>query len=168
MTVAPPYIAELRIVGFDFAPRGWALCNGQLLPINQNQALFALLGTTYGGDGRVTFALPDLRGAAALHTTSTYPLGLRGGEDTHVLATAELASHTHVARSTGSPATDVNPKGTTWADTGALKLYSRTADLTLGVESFATAGASQAHPNLPPYLVLNVIIALVGEFPPRN
>src|SRR5215207_3819994 len=107
--MAEPFLSEIRIMSFEFAPKGWALCNGQLLPINQNQALFSLLGTTFGGDGRVNFALPDLRGRTPIHVGSGHTLGERGGEQAHTLSIAELATHTHVLEGTNNIGTTPNP-----------------------------------------------------------
>src|SRR5215213_8016475 len=107
--MAEPFLSEIRLMSFNFAPKGWALCNGQLLPINQNQALFSLLGTTYGGDGRVNFALPDLRGKVPIHVGSGFTLGEKGGEQAHTLSIAELPTHTHVAEATSISATAATP-----------------------------------------------------------
>src|SRR6266545_5586361 len=107
--MAEPFLSEIRIMSFSFAPKGWALCNGQLLPINQNQALFSLLGTTFGGDGRVNFALPDLRGRTPIHVGSGHTLGERGGEQAHTLSISELPTHTHIARATSNDAAQPVP-----------------------------------------------------------
>src|ERR671925_2436197 len=112
MPMAEPFLSEIRITSFNFAPKGWALCNGQLLPINQNQALFSLLGTTFGGDGRVNFALPDLRGRTPLHVGNGHTLGERGGEQAHTLSIAELPEHAHVVNANSSPATANTPSAT--------------------------------------------------------
>jgi microcystin-dependent protein len=166
-----PFLGELRTVSFNFAPKGWALCNGQLLAINQNQALFALLGTYYGGDGRVSFALPNLQGSSALHMSSGFPIGASGGEALHTLTVNELPSHTHTVSVGTATAKAVSPAGATWAaTTNGLDLYSTAAPNTaMSGSSVAVAfGAGTGHENRPPYLVLNVIIALVGIFPSRN
>jgi microcystin-dependent protein len=167
--VAEPFLSEIRIMSFQFAPRGWALCNGQLLPINQNQALFSLLGTTFGGDGRTTFALPDLRGRAPIHIGGGRTLGERGGEQAHTLSIAELPTHSHVLNGTSNPGTAVIPAGNLLATT-ANQLYhaadgSQTA---LAPETVASAGGSQAHPNTQPFMTLNFCIALQGIFPSQN
>jgi microcystin-dependent protein len=166
--MSTPYLAELRIVSFNFAPRGWALCNGQLLPINQNQALFSLLGTTYGGDGRVTFALPNLQGATPMHIGTGYNLGQAGGETAHTLTVGEMPAHTHPVRAGASAASSQDPTGDAWAGTGTLDLYAQSANTSMGASTVTTAGGNQPHFNMPPYLVLNVVIALVGVFPSRN
>ncbi|MCW2495941.1 tail fiber protein [Jatrophihabitans sp.] len=166
--MSTPFLAELRIISFNFAPKGWALANGQLLPINQNQALFALLGTTYGGDGIRTFALPDLQGRAAMHVSGTHLLGASGGESTHTLSVAELPAHTHKARGSSAAATKLSPAGAVWAQPTSIDLYAPTANTTLAPAVIGTTGGGQPHENLPPYLVLNVVIALQGIFPSRN
>lgn len=169
-----PYIAELRIIAFTYAPRGWAFCNGQTLAINQNQALFSLLGTTYGGDGIRNFALPNLQGSTGLHWGnhgaggSDYVLGESGGESAHQLSVAEMAGHTHTVHAGQFPATAVSPAGAVWAASSPSSLYKAAGDTTMSSGAVGTAGSSQPHPNLPPYLVLNVIIALQGIYPARN
>ena len=115
--MAEPFLSEIRIFSFNFAPRGWALCNGQLLPINQNQALFSLLGTTFGGDGRVNFALPDLRGRTPIHVGNGHTLGERGGEQAHTLSISELPEHTHLPAASSQPGDRHDPTGAVWAAT---------------------------------------------------
>jgi len=162
-----PFLSEIRIMSFQFAPRGWALCNGQLLPINQNQALFALLGTTFGGDGRVNFALPDLRGLTPIHVGSGHTLGERGGEQAHTLSIAELPTHTHVANATSATGNASNPTGNVLA--AANNLYTAPSNLTsLSPTTVANAGGSQAHLNMQPFLTLSFCIALQGIFPSAN
>jgi microcystin-dependent protein len=162
--MAEPFLSEIRIMSFVFAPKGWALCNGQLLPINQNQALFSLLGTTFGGDGRVNFALPDLRGRTPIHVGSGHTLGERGGEQAHTLSIAELPTHTHSLM--GSPTNgNVAPAvGNVLA--AALNVYATPTNLiSLNPASIANVGGSQAHLNMQPFLTLNFSIALQGIFP---
>ena len=165
--MAEPFLSEIRIMSFIFAPKGWALCNGQLLPINQNQALFSLLGTTFGGDGRVNFALPDLRGRTPIHVGSGHTLGERGGEPAHTLSIAELPEHVHVLN--GSTA-----NGGTNSPNAALLAsfnngYSAPAALTsLNPGSITNVGGSQAHLNMQPFLTLSFCIALQGIFPSPN
>ncbi len=168
--MAEPYLGQIMVVAFDFAPRGWAFCNGQLLPINQNQALFSILGTTYGGNGQTTFALPDLRGATAAHVdaTSAYVLGVKGGKETHALTSAEMPTHTHTARASSAAATSASPTNAAWADTRSQSLYAATSDTAMAPGALQAVGGSQPHNNMPPYLVLNVVIALQGIFPSRN
>lgn len=162
-----PYLSEIRIVSFNYAPKGWALCNGQLLPINQNQALFSLLGTTYGGDGRVNFALPDLRARTPIHMGNGHTLGERGGEASHTLSISEVPTHTHVAEAAGADATTPIPTGGVLAN--ANNLYSSAQALTSLIPStVANAGGSQPHENRQPYLALNFCIALQGIFPSQT
>ncbi len=162
--MAEPFLSEIRLMSFVFAPKGWALSNGQLLPINQNQALFSLLGTTFGGDGRVNFALPDLRGRVPIHVGGAYTLGERGGEQAHTLSISELPTHTHVAMA--SPTNADNPAAIGNVLGGALNSY-RGADslLALNAGSISNTGGSQAHLNMQPFLTLSFCIALQGIFP---
>ena len=165
--MAEPFLAEIRLMSFDFAPKGWAMCNGQLLPINQNQALFALLGTTFGGNGQTTFALPDLRGRVPIHVGSNFPLGTRGGAEAHTLSTAELPQHTHVMYGSATNADVVAPTDNVVAQSS--QLYGPAAQLTtLDPSSNASTGGSQAHLNLQPFLTLTFCIALIGIFPSPN
>jgi microcystin-dependent protein len=167
--MAEPFLSEIRLMSFDFAPKGWALCNGQLLPINQNQALFSLLGTTYGGDGRVNFALPDLRGRVPIHTGSGHTLGERSGEQAHTLSLAELPQHTHAVNAssiaTGGTA---SPNGTFLG--GANNAYHAPSGAltTLRADTILNVGGSQAHLNMQPFLTLTFCIALQGIFPSPN
>lgn len=165
--MAEPFLSEIRIMSFPFAPKGWALCNGQLLPINQNQALFSLLGTTFGGDGRVNFALPNLQGRAPIHVGSGHTLGERGGEPAHTLSIAELPQHVHLAM--GSPENANTPVPTNNLLGAALNAYAPAANpLALNSSSVTNAGGSQAHLNMQPFLALNFSIALQGIFPSPN
>jgi microcystin-dependent protein len=162
--VAEPFLSEIRLMSYSFAPKGWALCEGQLLPINQNQGLFSLLGTTFGGDGRVNFALPDLRGRTPIHVGSGHTLGERGGEQAHTLATAELPTHVHSAMASPSNGNAAVPAG---AVLGAVSgLYGPATALTsLDPSSVTNVGGSQAHMNMQPFLTLTFCIALQGIFP---
>ena len=166
--MAEPFLSEIRIMSFNFPPKGWAFCNGQLLPINQNQALFSLLGTTYGGDGRVNFGLPDLRGRTPIHFGSANSLGERGGEQGHTLAITELPTHTHVVNvSTAATGGVANPNGKFLG--GGNNAYHAPASLTtMTPQTVTNVGGSQAHENMQPYLVLNFSIALQGIFPSQN
>ena len=165
--MAEPFLSEIRIMSFVFAPKGWALCNGQLLPINQNQALFSLLGTTFGGDGRVNFALPDLRSRAPIHVGSGHTLGERGGEQAHTLSIAELPQHTHALNAaTGQASTSTAGTGVMLAKSTGANLYAADTNL-LGMSPAAitSVGGSQAHLNMQPFLTLSFCIALQGIFP---
>lgn len=161
--MAEPFLSEIRLMSFVFAPKGWALCNGQLLPIIQNQGLFSLLGTTYGGDGRVNFALPDLRGRVPIHVGNGHSLGERGGEQAHTLSIAELPTHTHVAQASSLAGDSSDPSGRMLA---RAQIYRAPDDLTaLNPASVANLGGSQAHLNMQPFLTLSFCIALQGIFP---
>jgi microcystin-dependent protein len=165
--MAEPFLSEIRVMSFNFPPKGWAMCNGQLLPINQNQALFSLLGTTYGGDGRVNFALPNLQGITPIHVGSGHTLGEKGGEQNHTLGIAELPVHTHVLNASSTPADTNVPTGAYVASVN--NAYTAAANLTaLSPESVANTGGSQPHFNMQPFLVLNFCIALQGIFPSQN
>lgn len=170
--MAEPFLSEIRLMSFVFAPRGWALANGQLLPINQNQALFSLLGTTFGGDGRVNFALPDLRGRTPIHVGSSHTLGERGGEQAHTLSIAEIPTHTHVMSASSAAANapvPFGPSGNLPASATPALTYGPPANLTaLNSGSVTNTGGSQAHLNMQPYLTLNFCIALQGIFPSPN
>ena len=168
--MAEPFLSEIRIMSFDFPPKGWALCDGQLLPINQNQALFSLLGTTYGGDGRVNFALPDLRSRVPIHMGSGHTLGEKGGEQAHTLSIAELPTHTHVVNATSIPATANLPANTLLpAQSTAASLYGAASNLqAMAPNAIANVGGSQSHLNMQPFLVLNFCIALQGIFPSQT
>jgi microcystin-dependent protein len=166
-----PYLAEIRLTSFSYAPKGWALCNGQLLPINQNQALFALLGTTYGGDGRTDFALPDLRGRAPMHFSGTHALGATGGEDSHALAVSEMPAHAHTLRASSKVAASSSPNGGVLAQPGrgATPAFAAATSLVpLNPEAIGNSGGGQPHENRPPFLAMNFVIALQGIFPSRN
>lgn len=166
--MAEPFLSEIRLMSFVFAPKGWALCNGQLLPINQNQALFSLLGTTFGGDGRVNFALPDLRGRAPIHVGSGHTLGERGGEQAHTLSIAEIPTHTHVlnASSTaGNAPVPSGPTGNVLANTPNLIYGPPSNFVATKLGTVANVGGSQAHLNMQPFLTLSFCIALQGIFP---
>jgi microcystin-dependent protein len=166
--MAEPFLSEIRIMSFVFAPKGWALCNGQLLPINQNQALFSLLGTTFGGDGRVNFALPDYRGRTPIHVGRGHTLGERGGEQAHTLSIAELPQHTHAANASSQPGNAVVPTGAVLGSPLNLS-YTTPASLTaLNPGSILNVGGSQAHLNMQPFLTLSFCIALQGIFPSPN
>lgn len=166
--MSEPFLGELKIVSFNFPPRGWALCNGQLLSISQNQALFSLLGTTYGGNGTTTFALPDFRGRTPLHFGDGFFQGQRGGEENHTLLMGELPNHSHAARASNVRASIDDPSGLFWAAQESTSAFAGTPTGTMTAAAVTSVGGGQAHPNMQPFLVLNVIIALQGIFPSRN
>ncbi len=165
--MAEPFLSELRLMSFNFAPKGWAMCNGQLMPINQNQALFSLLGTNYGGDGRVNFGLPDLRGKVPIHVGSGFTLGTRGGEPAHTVTLSEMPLHQHLMSAssqdgnTDLPGGDILGQGANvYANPGSL--------VALVPGTTGNVGGSQAHQNMQPFLTLTWCIALQGIFPSRN
>jgi microcystin-dependent protein len=166
--MSDPFLSEIKIISWNFAPKGWAFCNGQLMPINQNQALFSLLGTTYGGDGRTTFGLPDLRGKIPIHFGSGFDLGQKGGEENHTLTLQELPTHIHVLNVNNGTGNSTNPPNAVLAKAPA-NFYGAPNNLAgMNPGSVTNTGGSQPHNNMQPYLTLNFIIALQGIFPSRN
>jgi microcystin-dependent protein len=170
--MSTPYLGEIRMVAFGFAPKGWAACNGQTMPINQNQALFSLLGTTFGGDGRTTFLLPDFRGRTSIEpgtrgNTPTYNYGQPGGEELHVLVPPEMAAHTHTAIASNASNNIGSPAGNFWAS-GISQYAASPFSTPMASQAIANAGGNQGHENRSPYLVVNFIIALTGIFPTRS
>jgi microcystin-dependent protein len=168
--MAEPFVAELRIMSFGYAPRGWAMCNGQLLPINQNQALFSLLGTTFGGDGRVNFALPDLRGQTPVHVGQGHVFGEKGGAQSVTLSISQLPTHVHVASGTSTGASTGTPSNTLMmAKSTPQNLYAAFGSpVAMAPNVVANVGGSQAHLNMQPFLTLTICIALQGIFPSPN
>ncbi len=166
--MSEPFLSEIKIVSFNFPPKGWALCNGQLLPINQNQALFALLGTTYGGNGQTNFALPNLRGRVPIHTGNGHNLGEAAGSTSVTVNIQQLPTHTHPMMGSQTTGDTPSPTNTVLAETTALIYGDPTALTTLNPISVSSVGGSQPHNNMMPYLVLNFIIALQGIFPSQN
>jgi microcystin-dependent protein len=172
--VADPFVAEIRIFPFNFAPRGWAFCDGQILPISQNTALFSLLGTYYGGDGKSNFALPDLQGRAPMHPgqgpgLSLHDLGETGGADFVTLLESEIPAHNHTVTVSGRGANENDAKDLYWAATTVKAYTAGTTNLTpMAPEALPPAGGDQPHNNLQPYLTFNFCIALQGIFPPRG
>lgn len=170
--MAEPFLSEIRIMSFSYAPRGWALCNGQLLPINQNQALFSLLGTTFGGNGQTNFALPDLRGRTPIHVGSGHTLGEQGGEQAHTLSITELPQHVHALNATTTQATNATngPAPTRMlAQSNFSFLYGGATNLiAMAPNAISNVGGSQAHLNMEPFLTLTFAIALQGIFPSPN
>jgi microcystin-dependent protein len=172
--MADPFVAEIRIFPFNFAPKGWAWCNGQLLPISQNTALFSLLGTTYGGDGKSTFALPDLEGRAPMHPgqgtgLSLHDLGETGGSETVTLLESEIPVHSHALQASSQPADQSSPQGNLTASVGSDDLYGSAESLVpMAPEALSPAGGDQPHNNMMPFLTFYFNIALQGVFPPRS
>ncbi len=165
--MSEPFLGEIKIISWNFPPKGWAFCNGTLLPIQQNQALFSVLGTTFGGDGRTTFGLPNLQGRTPMHVGNGIVLGEMGGETTHTLNIGEMPAHIHTVNGTkttgDSPVPSLNYLG------GAANMYGALANATtLQSGTISVVGGGQAHQNMAPYLVLNFIIALQGIFPSQN
>ena len=174
--MADPFIAEIRVFPFNFAPKGWAHCNGQLLPISQNTALFSLLGTTYGGDGKSNFALPNLQGSAAMNPgqgrgLSNHHLGEFGGSETVTLLESEIPAHTHTLRANSAIGNEPAPEGNAPARPAATKVYQSNTSQNLvpmAPQALRRAGGDQPHDNMQPYLTMFFNIALQGVFPPRN
>jgi microcystin-dependent protein len=165
-----PFLGEIKIMSFGYAPRNWAMCNGQFLPINQNQALFSLLGTMYGGNGQTTFALPDLRGQTPIHVGGSFNVqGQKGGEQAHTVTMQEMPAHVHVSTATSTNGSIIIPTGNLLAG-GTPQLYHLPdGNLTpMNQATLANSGGSQAHLNMQPFLTLNFCIALIGIFPSRN
>ncbi len=172
--MAEPFLSEIRIFSFNFAPKGWALCNGQLLPINQNQALFSLLGTTYGGNGQTNFALPNLRGRASIHEGSGHTLGEAAGSTAVTINIQQLPTHTHLLTN-NMAVVDANmnatlgvPGGNNWANNGKQQWSTSALNGVMNPQAVGNVGGSQPHTNMQPYLVLNFCIALQGIFPSQN
>lgn len=167
--MAEPFLSEIRMVSFNFPPKGWAFCDGQLLPINQNQPLFALLGTTFGGNGQTTFALPDLRGRVPIHVGNGHVLGESAGEVSHTLTINELPQHTHSLQATTNPATlDDGTGGVLGAGAGVNAYAAFGPAVAMASAAVSSTGGSQPHENMMPYLSLPFCIALQGIFPSPN
>jgi microcystin-dependent protein len=165
--MSEPFLGEVKMISWGFAPMGWAFCNGQLLLINQNQALFSILGTTYGGDGQNNFALPNLQGRAPVHGGNGIVLGEISGEAAHTLTISEMSAHAHAPVGSSNSPTASSPSGNVWARQ-TTNAYSASENAAMNPACVLTAGGSQPHDNMPPYRVLNFIVALQGIFPSRN
>ncbi len=168
--MAEPFLAEIRMVGFNFAPRGWAFCDGQILPINQNQSLYSLLGTTYGGDGRTSFALPDMRGRTPTGFGQGSALGAKAGAETVTLTEAQIPAHTHVPQGSIEEASSGDPTGnvTATAEESVYATYAAASSVAMGAGMIANAGGGQPHDNMQPFQTVSYCIALRGLYPSRN
>ncbi len=167
--MSEPFLAEIKIVGFNFAPRGWAFCDGQILPINQNQSLYSLMGTTYGGDGRTSFGLPDLRGRTPIHVSDDHRLGQKTGVAQVTLSEAEMPAHNHTVKATNNVSTASIPGNSlVFGAAGSNVYHTVTNTRGLNPAAYPSTGGGQAHTNLMPFQTLNYVIALRGLFPSRN
>ena len=172
--MSQPYVGEIRMVGFNFAPTGWALCQGQLMAIAENDVLFALIGTTYGGDGQTTFALPDLRGRVPIHQgqgsgLTNRTIGEAGGQEAVTLTTPQMPVHTHTPSASPNPGTTTSPVGNTWASSPSVAAYTnQAANTPMSAQALATVGSGQPHENMAPFLTVNFVISLFGVFPSPN
>jgi microcystin-dependent protein len=165
--MSEPFLGEIQMFAFNFPPKNWALCNGQIMSISQNTALFSLLGTTYGGNGVTTFALPDLRGRIPFHSGNGFTLGQIAGEEQHTLINSEMPAHTHQAACNTNTGTGLMPTNNFWAGSSANP-YATTGGGLMSAAAVGTSGGSQPHNNMPPFLVISFCIALTGDFPSRN
>jgi microcystin-dependent protein len=166
--VGQPFLGEVKLISWNFPPKGWAFCNGQLLPINQNQALFSILGTMYGGNGQTTFALPDLRGRAAIHQGPGFNIGQNGGEELHTLVTGEMPSHNHIVKGSDTQGDKNTLQGDVLAREVGVPYGAFGSTTNLNPTTVTNVGGSQPHENRQPFLVVNFVIALQGIFPSRN
>ena len=168
--MSSPYVGEIRMFGGNFAPVGWMFCEGQLLPISENETLFQLIGTTYGGDGQSTFALPDLRGRFPIHAGSGFALGLAAGTETVTLTTSQIPNHTHDAACSAGGGDSGSPVGKFWSTdpAGNTAAYNESSGSQMAAGALGAVGQSQPHNNLSPYLCVNFIISLFGVFPSQS
>lgn len=165
---AEPFLSEIKIFSFSFAPKGWTMCNGQLLPINQNQALFSLLGTTYGGNGQTNFQLPDLRSRVPMHMGNGLTLGERAGQEAHTLTISEMPAHNHFVKASADNPSSATPLNNFFSSNTSFIAYGTSADVQMNPACVSNTGGSQPHENRSPYLALNMCIALQGIFPSQN
>ncbi|HEY6351140.1 MAG TPA: tail fiber protein [Candidatus Angelobacter sp.] len=167
--MSSPFIGEIRMFAGNFAPVGWAFCNGAVIPIDQNDALFNLIGTTYGGDGQTTFALPNLQSCVPIHVGPGFALGQSGGAETVTLTTSQIPAHSHVPLASSAPGTQSNPQGGVWAANATLSPYNTTApSIAMDPAAINASGGSQPHDNMIPFLVVNFILSLFGVFPSQS
>jgi microcystin-dependent protein len=166
--MSQPFLGEIRLFGGNFPPNGWAFCDGQLLSISQYEALFALIGTTYGGNGQTNFALPDLRGRVPAHQGGGFTMGQAAGVEQVTLTAAQLPAHTHTLRATAADGTSADPTNNVWAESDARTFSTAAPDATMHPSTLGAAGGSQPHSNLMPFVALSFIIALAGIFPSQN
>jgi microcystin-dependent protein len=166
--VTQPFLGEIRMMSFAFAPRGWAQCNGALLPINQNQALFSLLGTQFGGDGRINFGLPNLQGRTPIHVGNGHTIGQNGGETAHTLTMNEVPGHGHTAQASKANGSAIGPFGALLAQRASQVYHAPTNPVAMNSGSITTAGGGQPHENMQPYLTVSFCIALQGIFPSQT
>lgn len=163
--MSEPYLGEIRMFGGNFAPVGWLLCQGQVLPISENEALFTLIGTTYGGDGQNTFGLPNLSSRIPIHQATTYPLAMMGGAEQVTLTQQQLPAHTHQATASNQAGTQTNAAGNVWAGWDQTEYSTANPNVSMAPSTLLPAGGSQPHDNMPPFLVINFIIATQGIYP---
>lgn len=167
--MSDPFLSEIRLMSFNYPPKGWALCNGALLAINQNQALFTLLGTNYGGDGRQNFALPNLQGRTPIHRGAGYTLGQIAGEQNHTLSSGEMPAHTHIASASSAPATATVPGNTLVLAQSQFEIYrAPSSGSAMSQGTIGSYGGSQPHTNMQPFLTISFCIALQGIYPSQN
>lgn len=167
--MSTPFIGEVRMFGGNFAPQGWAFCNGQVVAIVQNEALFSLLGTTYGGDGIETFRLPDLQGRVPIHRGGSFSIGDMAGSETVTLTASQIPAHSHPAQGDASGGTQASPAGAVWAASGQVKQFTDQApDVDMAVNALSASGSSLPHDNMLPFLAISFIIALYGVYPSQN
>jgi microcystin-dependent protein len=166
--MSQPYVGEIRMVGFNFAPNGWAFCNGQLIPITTNETLFNLIGTTYGGDGQSTFALPNLQSRVPIHIGSGYTLAQMAGEESVTLTTSQMPAHSHVPLANSGPGTQTSPANGFWAASTATPYSATSPSAGMAGSAVGNAGGNQPHDNMLPYLAINFIISLYGIYPSQT
>lgn len=166
--MAEPFLGEIRLFSFGQIPNGWVACNGQLLNVNSNQALFSLIGATYGGDGRTTFAIPNLQGKVALHKGNAIPYGFAAGEATHTLTVNEIPSHTHVVSAESANTDKPSPENNTWGTVGGKTIYAKEVNTAMNAKAMSITGNGIAHNNMQPYLAISFCIAIQGIYPPRS